>query len=945
MIMQIASKESKDGLRTTEERFNKLYELFSVDASDISAQLDAIVRLGTHIFKLSLGMISKIEGNQYTVLHVYHPEGTLQRGHIITLKKAHDDVTLRTHDAEAISHIKQSGFAAYPCQHACAPEAYIGVPLRVNGKQFGTLNFSGSTPLCQPSAEEDMRMIQMIGIWVSNILEKQEYQKDLFALKKSETQYKNLVENNIAQLCIHDLQGNILQVNQSLLEDLGYSEDEVIGQNVKYFMKPALVPEFDQYLERIQEQKTDRGIFSILTKSGESRYWSYKNILENDHIQGFSQDITDTIIVQRALQNSERNLKEAQMLAKLGSWNYDILAEKYSWSQEVYHIFERDCNLSELSLTEYVQHIYPDDLASFNAILKTSFIEEKPYVTEHRIVLSSGKIKYIKAKGTPVANEKGDVIRFIGTLQDITEQVNAHQELIKAKEKAEEAAKIKQEFLANTSHEIRTPMNAILGFARLLLEDKLPEEHREYISSIYESAETLLAIINDILDFSKIEAGKLLIANTHFDLRKSLDTMKRLFSVKVDDRIVKLTFDTDDKLPPALVGDPIRINQILNNLINNAIKFTEKGFVAVKTSVIAHKGDAYSIEISVKDTGIGISEHKLQTIFRSFEQAEGDTTRRFGGTGLGLTIVKQLVELMGGTITVESKEGVGSVFSVTLPFQKGNEHMIAAEGADNLQPLPLTMLKGKSILLAEDNRNNQMLAKKVLSDVGCHLDIVENGQIAVEKVQTKHYDLVLMDIQMPVMDGLRATGLIRSMPLPLGDIPVIAMTAHALKEEEHKYRQVGMNDYLSKPFKPEVLYAKMLHALGQDVNLESPQKEETPQETAFQFQMDLSRLEEYAAGDAEFIKSSLEIFLQDVPAYLAATHEALAMKDWLQLKRTVHTLKSSLSLLNMEDTLHIIQQIETARPGEIEVERVNAQCNTIIHNSEQAIKEVKAYLS
>jgi len=395
---------------------------------------------------------------------------------------------------------------------------------------------------------------------------------------------------------------------------------------------------------------------------------------------------------------------------------------------------------------------------------------------------------------------------------NIRELKNTEENLKKEKERAEASEKVKQLFLANMSHEIRTPMNAILGFARLLEESLTDKEQQEYIHIIIKSGDDLLVILNDILDFSRIEAGKVLFEKTPFNLRAAVDSVVTMMESKALLKNLRLTSFIDTKIPPTIIGDSVRLRQILLNLVSNAIKFSDKGEVSLTISIIEENADNLIIEFIIKDTGIGIPVEKQKKIFESFEQATTDTVRKFGGTGLGLSIAKQLVELQGGEIFVESEPAQGSAFHFRLSFLKDKGKAPKRESVKNGTEKPgLSSKNGKDIrvLVVEDNPINQMLIVKVLKKQEFEIDLAENGVIALDKYKNNTYDIILMDVQMPEMDGYETTKNIRRMDDSKKDIPIIAMTAHTIKGEQERCIEVGMNDYIPKPFNVTELFEKI----------------------------------------------------------------------------------------------------------------------------------------
>ncbi|MCE7063451.1 response regulator [Dyadobacter sp. CY343] len=432
--------------------------------------------------------------------------------------------------------------------------------------------------------------------------------------------------------------------------------------------------------------------------------------------------------------------------------------------------------------------------------VKDSDVIEKEFRLKHR----DGSEVWIITREVPFKrNEKGSVQEVLGTAIDITARKLVEKELLQAKKDAEEATRIKSDFLSTMSHEIRTPMNGIIGFTELLLSSNFPEQDRQYLKMIKYSADNLMVILNDILDFSKIEAGKFGLENFEFDLKEKLEYLVRTFEVRAMEKSIDLAFRAGPNVPKLLMGDAYRLNQILINLVGNAIKFTEEGgFVKVSVELHEDKGDSVDIKIDVTDSGIGISEDKLGNIFDSFSQAhQNDATRYFGGTGLGLSITRKITELMNGTISAQSKLGEGATFSVILNFGKVAN---AIEPQRVVAPEQVS-LKGYRILAAEDILANQILLKHLLTRWGAYFVICNNGQEVLSYLDDGEFDLILMDIQMPVMDGIAAMKAIRANYPQHAHVPVIAFTADTFAEKAPEIDGVKFASFVTKPFRAEEL--------------------------------------------------------------------------------------------------------------------------------------------
>lgn len=554
--------------------------------------------------------------------------------------------------------------------------------------------------------------------------------------------------------------------------------------------------------------------------------------------------------------------------------------------------------------------------------------KEKKHLTyEHKIYTKDGKEFWVISTLTPVLGKTGEVERIIAIDSDITvrkqmeeelllaNKISEHllkkgnkalNELLKTQKELKETMKVKEQFLANMSHEIRTPMNAIIGFTDLILKTTLHEDQKQYINAIKTSGQNLLVIVNDILDFSKSQAGKLVFEQIDIQLSQIVSTLIDLMLPKSTEKNIRLSSKIDPAIPDFLIGDPTRLNQILLNLVNNAIKFTEAGEIKIVIELQKETAETVDLSFSVKDTGIGIPPEKLDSIFEGFTQATNETTRKYGGTGLGLTIVKQMVEQQGGHVTVESKVGVGSVFSFNLTFKKGCE--AKKKGSENKE-LKTKTIDQLNVLLVEDNYLNQVLATKVLTNWNWKVDVADNGQKAVEKLQNNNYDLILMDIQMPEMDGYEATRYIRkNLTPPKSTIPIIAMTAHAISGEVERCEQVGMNGYISKPFNEDHLYSKILTVL----NIDNAMEEKSTQDTKINGEKytDLTYLKKLSKGDDDFVKQMISIFINQTPTAIQKMEADLSNKDWASLRAVAHKMKPSFSFVGVTSLQEKIETIE-----------------------------------
>lgn len=587
---------------------------------------------------------------------------------------------------------------------------------------------------------------------------------------------------------------------------------------------------------------------------------------------------------------------------------------------------------------------------------------EKGSVADSSLTLrhKGGKLTDVLFNGSVYKDDKGNVVGVVIVARDVTDQKRIASELIEARvfaelateiaeeakinaEKstiiAENAVKAKQQFLSNMSHEIRTPMNAIIGFTKVVLKTELTLKQKEYLDAIKMSGDALIVLINDILDLAKVDSGKMTFQKTPFKMKSSVSAMLHLFEPKIQEKNLKLFKEYDSQIPNVLIGDPVRLHQIILNLVSNAVKFTSKGKIKVSVHLVHEDHEKVIIEFAVTDTGIGIPEDKKEKIFENFQQVSSPTSSQYGGTGLGLAIVKQLIEPQGGTIRVKSTLGKGSTFSFTLSFQKTNAD---AELEHELLELD-SERKNIKILVVEDIPLNQLLMKTILDDFGFERDVAENGKIAIEKLKEKDYDVILMDLQMPEMNGFETTDYIRN--TMNSKIPIIALTADVTTVDLAKCKSVGMNDYLAKPVDERVLYSKIMGVLKMP-KLDTKIKEslEEKESTTKKLKcINLAYLKQRTKSKPTLMMEMILLYLSQTPALIETMKESLHNQNWVLLSAAAHKIIPSFAIVGIspafENIAKKIQELATAPVKTEEIENLVLQLEEVCEKACNELQE------
>jgi len=685
------------------------------------------------------------------------------------------------------------------------------------------------------------------------------------------------------------------------------------------------------------------------TASGEYRWYRHRGTAERDPagrattMAGSMQDVHAQKLIEDALTLAQQRFERAIQGTQDGLW--ELQSAGGAWCSPRLLELLGHGNDELPSDTHFINDfLHPDEVAAVAAATQAHFEQGLAYDVEIRLRTKTGEYGWYRARATAERDAFGTPVRLSGSLQDVTEARRAREALILATEAAQGASRAKSEFLANVSHEIRTPMNGIIGMTGLLLDTTLDLTQREYADTIRGSADSLLAVINDILDFSKIEAGKLEMESSELDLRREVEDVGAAMALQAAVKNLELVVHVHADVPQRLLGDSQRLRQCLLNLVGNALKFTTSGEVVIEVRALSQCHDQQTVHFEVRDTGIGIAAATLATLFQPFVQADPSTTRHFGGTGLGLTIVRRLVEMMGGEVGVSSEIGRGSVFWFTLPLpavesqqtrdislvRLGRPVLVMDHNAsqrtaiaeqlvaggyetDQNGAAPGTVVRHRydgDVLVVEDNAVNQKVAVRFLERLGCRVRVAANGVEGVRAYGEESYDLILMDLQMPVMDGITATRQIRAIQGHGHKTPIVALTANAMPGQDQHCLEAGMDGFMTKPLQ----MARLQETLNQfGFGAAAADTKPVPAVHAPEFTsvpVNLARLHELTEGDPEFARELAGTFLQSGQQILEEMRVAITGLDRAALGRAAHKLKGASANIHAEALCELVQELE-----------------------------------
>lgn len=730
------------------------------------------------------------------------------------------------------------------------------------------------------------------------------------SLKYNESRYKNITENADLLICEVDNEGKFQFVNHAYERLLGYKPKDLEGINSIDIMHPGDAEMLNKDIQKLLKSgKSSVNQWRFKHKNGQWRTFKSKtNLIVHENGQK-SIIITSDDLTQQLRDRQAK--KESEQLYKTLSENIPDIAMLMFDTDDVCiaaagRELKKQLHFKHELIGKKMSDIMDERLTNFIKSLYKSAINNVRISSEYKIDHSYYNIQLLPLYGN---NHKAQKMMVI--FHNITEDKRAENRLVNAKKAAEKANQAKTEFLGNMSHEIRTPLNSILGFSEQLYKTKLTNRQQTYIDTIHSSSLHLQKIVNETLTITQIESGKIKLSEEQINFNKIIKEVYEITHIAADKKGIVYDYAIDPALERTLIGDELHIRQILLNIVNNAIKFTDKGYVKIVSTIKEETEKELIVKTDIIDTGIGISEKQREELFKKFEQANRNILKKYGGSGLGLAISKRLAEMQGGDIGLKSCVGQGSIFTVTLPLKKLTGETVKKYIEDIV--IEPALIKNKNFLVVDDDENNLLLMEIIFKNWNIPIDMARNGKEAIRKIKKKKYDIVFMDIQMPEMNGINATIKIREdMNIPAEKLPILAVTANALKKEIKEYLNIGMNDYVIKPFKEKEVFAAIINNLGiepcKEINRTKPESNTNANETHDLY--DLTELNNATKGNKEFFNQMIQTFIHNTKEGMSNIEEMQKNKQWKKIGETAHKMKPSFQHIGANIGVELLKKIE-----------------------------------